>query len=110
MDVPITMRLSISKEKLLKLAIGGPVSRKFELVVDGKVVGELFNQKRDMFYPNFLAVLHRLDGSEIDKVKYYLKGENNVISIKLNETGYELTIAVEDERIKKEIVQALSFG
>ena len=100
------MRLPISREKLLKFAIGGPVSRKFELVVDGKVVGELFNQKRDLFYPNFLAVLHRLDGSEIDEVKYYLKGENNVISVKLNETGYELTMRARNfEQCYQEVCQ-----
>lgn len=102
------MKLSIDREKLLKLAILGPVSRHFKLIMENTVVGELFNQKRDLFYQNFLAALHRLDQYEIDEVKYYLKGENNVSFVKLNENEYEITISVEDERIKKQVVQVLN--
>ena len=102
------MRRLINRNVLLKLAIDGPVSRQFELLICKKVVGELFNQKRDLFYQNFLAALYRLDNNEIDEVKYYFTSQDSVSIIKLNENEYEINYSINEERIYKKIDQILT--
>jgi hypothetical protein len=102
------MNRTINRKGLLKLAVEGPVSKQFELLIGKKVVGELFNQKRDLFYQNFLAALYRLDNNEIDEVKYYFKGQDNVSFIKLNEYEYEIKCSIIDEHINKKIKRILT--
>ena len=99
----------INKNKLLRLAADGPVSKRFELILNKKNVGELFNQKRDLFYQNFLAALKRLDENEIDEVKYYFKGQDMVSFIKLGENEYEISYSIQDDRTKKKVEKILSI-
>jgi len=102
-----SMKRIINRIYLLKLALNGPVSRQFDLMINNKVIGELYNQKRDFFYQNFLAALVRLDNGEIEKVVYYLKGQDKVSFIKLRENEYEIEYSITDERIKTKIEEII---
>jgi hypothetical protein len=103
------MKHIVERSKILKLAIEGPVSRKYVLLTQNKIIGELYNQKRDLFYQNFLASLKRLEAGDIDEFKYYLKGQDEVSLKKCNENKYKISYSIQDERSKNKIETILSI-
>ena len=102
------MKVNLTKEKLIQLAVRGPVSRRFVVIKNDKIVGELFNQKRDLFFQNFLTSLTRLDNDEVDAIKYYIIGNDNVTILKKDENVYEVILGVEKELIKNNILNIIS--
>jgi len=98
------MEINLVENEIMKLGLYWPFTRKIFLYNDNRLVGELFIQKKDLFFTNFYSVIQRLKSGEITEIRYS-SSDDEVISIMAFNNKYVLSYITENIEKEKKMLK-----
>ena len=98
------MEINLVENEIMKLCLYWPSTRKIFLYNDDRLVGELFIQKKDLFFTNFYSVIQRLKSGEITEIRYS-SSDDEVISIMAFNNKYVLSYITENIEKEKKMLK-----
>ena len=98
------MEIKLVEHEIMKLPIYWPIARKIFLYENNRLVGELFIQKRDLFFTNFYSAIQRLKSNEINEIRYS-SSDDEVISIMKFNDQYVLSYITKEVEKEKEMLK-----
>lgn len=101
------MEMYLTEKEILKISYLLPQTRKIYTHNKQKKMGELFIQKKDLFFTNFYSAIQRLKSGDIDEIKYSSSKEE-IISITAIDDKYLLSYHTNNVEKEKELKALLS--
>ena len=98
------MDIKLNEKDIMRLAIVWPSARKIYLYSESKLAGELFIQKRTLFYTNLFSAIQRLKTVEVDEIKYS-PSDDEVITITFYTDVFILSYDTENSHKEKEMLK-----